>query len=187
MGLKEGTSAKVGHNIRYTSRGLHCRNHIAISNFRLTYINSWNKLHNLVDISSAPTTNWGYILKSYKYYFDKFVWKNRRVSKFRGEFPLPFSILMNMISYKNSWSYQSIYAESLKWFWNDMNDSGINSRSLHLPPSPSPTHQGFPQVLRTWGDALQDLMGGGLKSIHGGSMSGALNADEKNPVKEFIW
>ena len=67
-----------------------------------------------------------------------------------------------------------------------MNDSGINSRSLHLPPSPSPTHQGFPQVLRTWGDALQDLMGGGLKSIHGGSMSGALNADEKNPVKEFI-
>ena len=58
---------------------------------------------------------------------DKFVWKNRRVSKFRGEFPLPFSILINMSSYKNSWSYQSFYyiyrvfKIILKWyerFWN---------------------------------------------------------------------
>ena len=58
---------------------------------------------------------------------DKFVWKNRRVSKFRGEFPLPFSILINMISYKNSWSYQTFYyiyrvfKIILEWyerFWN---------------------------------------------------------------------
>ena len=58
---------------------------------------------------------------------DKFVWKNRRVSKFRGEFPLPFSILINIISYKNSWSYQRFYYMCrvfkmiLEWyerFWN---------------------------------------------------------------------
>ena len=60
---------------------------------------------------------------------DKFVWKNRRVSKFRGEFPLPISILI-------IWSHTkivdltkvfTIYTESLKWLWNDMNDSGIKS------------------------------------------------------------
>ena len=33
--------------------------------------------------------------------------------------------------------------------------------------------QGLPQVLRTWGGALQNLMGGELKSIHGGSMGGS--------------
>ena len=45
-------------------------------------------------------------------------------------------------------------------------------RSLRTPP-PQQT-LGFPQVLRTWwgGGALQNMMGAGLKSIHGGSMMG---------------
>ena len=127
MDLREGTFAKVGHNISYASRGLHCRNHIAVSNFHRTYINSWNILQNLVNTSFAAPNNWGYILKNYKSYFGKFVWKNRSVSKFRGEFPLPFSILINMILYKSIWSYQSFYyiyrvfkiiLEGYEQFWN---------------------------------------------------------------------
>ena len=34
-------------------------------------------------------------------------------------------------------------------------------------------------MLRTWG-ALQNLMGGGLKSIHGGNMGGGLEMLSKN-------
>ena len=47
--------------------------------------------------------------------------------------------------------------------------------------------QGFPQVLRTWWGALQNLMGGGgdLSQYMGGM--GGLKMPSKIPVKEFIW
>ena len=45
--------------------------------------------------------------------------------------------------------------------------------------------QGFPQVLRTWGGGSSKFDGGGLKSIHEGSMGG-LRCSQKIPVTEFI-
>ena len=70
--------------------------------------------------------------------------------------------------------------EWYEWFWNKL--EVITFSSLPLPHTP-----GFPTGVENMGGRSSRFDGGGLKSIHGGSMSGALNADEKNPVKEFIW
>ena len=70
---EEGKLAKVAHNINYTSRWLHCRYHIAVSNFWWTYINSWNTLKNLLTKSPTLSTNWGQILQNYTCCFEKFV------------------------------------------------------------------------------------------------------------------
>ena len=43
---------------------------------------------------------------------------------------------------------------------------------------------GFPTGVKNMGGAVQNLMGDGFKSIHGGSMGG-LKYCQKIPVKEF--
>ena len=105
------------------------------------------------------------------------------------------TLLNNLISLGNIgpsllvfWSYRqkityAMYYKHRGLHWQRTEDQAFISHCTYL---------GFPQVLRTWGGALQNLMGGeggggGLKSIHGGEHGWGFKCCQKKPVKEFIW
>ena len=110
---------------------------------------------------------------------------------YKIEFFVPYKGHQNCLDKSLIWDVVLVWFLLIRTFEQWMDCFNINW-SMHFRVR----SQGFPQVLRTWGSvppsphwgmvgALQNLMGGGLESIHRGSM-GYLKCCWKIPVKEFI-